>query len=89
MGSTPHKKLGELGKEYGDIFSVHYGQYPYVYHLIYLEGQSPREITPPGNCLYRIVVLNSLPVIREAFRQDVFSGRPNHLLAMKLSMDGK
>lgn len=63
MGSNPHKKLGEIGKKYGDIFSLYYGAYP-------------------------IVVLNTLPIIKEAFRKDIFSGRPNHLLAMELSKDG-
>jgi hypothetical protein len=28
-------------------------------------------------------------MIKEAFKRDSCSGRPNHLLAMKLSMDGK
>ncbi|OXA43400.1 Cytochrome P450 2J3 [Folsomia candida] len=37
---------------------------------------------------YPIVVLNTLPMIKDALRRDTFSGRPNHLLAMKLSRDG-
>ncbi|CAL8113782.1 unnamed protein product [Orchesella dallaii] len=63
MGKSPHLKYCELGKKYGDAFTIKFGAYP-------------------------IVVLNKSSLIRECFKQDVYCGRPNYLLAMKVSKDG-
>lgn len=84
LGPTPHRRYSELAKTYGNIFSLMFGQLPWVFvEFVRIERKTKFEL------LYRVVVLNDLETIKKAFRHDVFSGRPNkQVLAMGIVKGG-
>ncbi|KAG4069821.1 hypothetical protein HA402_006836 [Bradysia odoriphaga] len=63
LGSDSYASIGEIGKKFGDIFSIKLGSYWYV-------------------------VLNDFDVIKNALKEDIFSGRPNYLLRMSFYKKG-
>ena len=72
FGKHMHKKVAELSQKYGDIIGLKIGSYRY---FINYNLEFDHEILKIK--LRSVVFLTSLNVIRDTFKDEVFTGRPD------------